>query len=96
MEALRTRKPVMISGTLLFDQRFWGRVCEERGVGPKAEHIRDLHRTCVAYIDEALVENGRWAMGEVWVYGGVTMKGGWGQCACGENHAWWVVGVGAA
>jgi len=56
VEALRTAKPVAISGCLLFDQRFWGKVCEERGVGPKTAHIRDLHRSCVSYIDKALDE----------------------------------------
>ncbi|KAL1510632.1 hypothetical protein AB1Y20_006933 [Prymnesium parvum] len=61
VEALRTGKPVMISGCLLFDQRFWGRVCEERGVGPRTTHIRDLHRTCVKYIDNALEDNGSFA-----------------------------------
>jgi len=61
VEALRTGKPVAISGCLLFDQRFWGRVCEERGVGPKTAHIRDLHRSCVPYIDAALDDSSSYA-----------------------------------
>ena len=56
VEALRTGKPVAVSGCLLFDQRFWGRVCAEYGVGPKTAHIRDLHRSCVPFIDQALDE----------------------------------------
>ena len=39
VEAMRMRKPVAVTGILLFDQRFWGQVVYEKGIGPKPVHV---------------------------------------------------------
>ena len=44
VEALRMRKPVAVTGPLLMDQRFWGGVCHQKGVGPPPTHIDDFRR----------------------------------------------------
>ena len=44
VEALRMRKPTAVTGILLMDQRFWGLVCYEKGVGPKPMHIEARSR----------------------------------------------------
>jgi len=54
VEALRTRKPVGVTGILLFDQRFWGSVCEEKGVGPPPQTLVQFERCCVDFVDRAL------------------------------------------
>ena len=46
---------------LLFDQRYWGRVCAEKNVGPQPTHISDLHRTCVRFVDDALDPEHAWS-----------------------------------
>ncbi|CAE8679823.1 unnamed protein product [Polarella glacialis] len=42
VEALRTHKPVAVTGLLLMDQRFWGGVCALKGVGPNPVHIDEF------------------------------------------------------
>jgi len=54
VEALRTRKPCCVTGPLLFDQRFWGGVCAQKGVGPEPVHIDDFEASCVAFANGAL------------------------------------------
>ena len=45
VEALRMRKPTVVTGILLMDQRFWGLVCHEQGIGPKPVHIGSFKST---------------------------------------------------
>eukprot|EP00811_Abedinium_folium_P007820 NODE_17216_length_955_cov_4.411836.p1 GENE.NODE_17216_length_955_cov_4.411836~~NODE_17216_length_955_cov_4.411836.p1 ORF type:complete len:227 (+),score=64.69 NODE_17216_length_955_cov_4.411836:72-752(+) len=54
VEALRLRKPCVVTGPLLLDQRFWGNVCFEKGVGPKPVHIDHFQKSCVTFADGAL------------------------------------------
>merc|ERR1712032_1194369 len=54
VEALRLQKPVMVSGPLLLDQRFWGTVCHAKGVGPEMSHIDDFSNSCVHFVNGAL------------------------------------------
>jgi len=54
VEALRMRKPCVVTGPLLLDQRFWGNVCCEKGVGPEPTHIDDFSSVCVDFINGAL------------------------------------------
>jgi len=60
VDALRMHKPIQVSGVLLMDQRFWGQVCEEKGVGPAPVHIDNFPDTCVAFADKALDEDSEW------------------------------------
>ena len=48
VEAMRMRRPVCVTGILLFDQRFWGAVCERKGIGPPPVHIDHFIETCAA------------------------------------------------
>ena len=61
VEAIRMRKPVAVTGILLFDQRFWGALCHQKGIGPPPVHIDDFKDTCVAFVDEALGPDSAWA-----------------------------------
>jgi len=54
VEALRARKPVCITGPLLLDQRFWGTVCFQQGVGPEPVHLDSFSNSCVRFVDGAL------------------------------------------
>lgn len=54
VEALRMKKPCVITGPLLLDQRFWGTVCAQKGVGPEAVHIDDFLQVCVGFVNDAL------------------------------------------
>jgi hypothetical protein len=58
-EALMAGKPVVITGVLLFDQRFWGRRLNDMRVGPN--HINRLLGVCVDIVDKALEEGSEWA-----------------------------------
>jgi len=60
VEALRLRKPTAVTGILLMDQRFWGHVCEEKGVGPAPTHIDEFETTCVDFVNKALDEHSSW------------------------------------
>jgi len=60
VEALRMHKPIAVSGVLLMDQRFWGKVCHDQGVGPPPAHIDDFDRTCVEFVDKALAPDSEW------------------------------------
>ena len=44
VEALRMKKPVAVTGILLMDQRFWGSVCHDKGVGPAPVHIDNFDK----------------------------------------------------
>merc|ERR1712046_309379 len=54
VEALRMRKPCVVTGPLLLDQRFWGTVCFNKGVGPEPVHIDDFDEVCVDFVNGAL------------------------------------------
>jgi len=54
VEAFRAGKPVAVTGPLLMDQRFWGGVAYNRGVGPMCLHVDDFHTVCVEYANNAL------------------------------------------
>merc|ERR1719362_231684 len=54
VEALRMKRPVAVTGPLLLDQRFWGSVCHEKGVGPPAVSVDLFAEGCVAFADGAL------------------------------------------
>jgi len=54
VEALRTGKPCCVTGPLLMDQRFWGFVCHDKGVGPKPVFIADFEKHCVDFINNAV------------------------------------------
>eukprot|EP00928_Gymnodinium_smaydae_P061470 TRINITY_DN45533_c0_g1_i1.p1 TRINITY_DN45533_c0_g1~~TRINITY_DN45533_c0_g1_i1.p1 ORF type:complete len:804 (-),score=160.15 TRINITY_DN45533_c0_g1_i1:278-2491(-) len=54
VEALRTQKPVCVTGPLLLDQRFWGDVCAKKGVGPEPVHIDQFEDSCADFIRGAL------------------------------------------
>lgn len=58
VEALRRHKPVAVTGVLLMDQRFWGGVCEQKGVGPAPVHIDEFPEVCVEFINKALSDDG--------------------------------------
>jgi len=54
VEAMRMHKPCLVTGPLVLDQRFWGNVVREKGIGPQEVHISFLHKTCVDFVDGAL------------------------------------------
>jgi hypothetical protein len=54
VEAMRMKKPVAVTGILLMDQRFWGDVCYQKGIGPPPVHIDGFGQTCVDFINAAL------------------------------------------
>ena len=51
------KKPVAVTGTLLMDQRFWGGVCEAKGVGPAPVHIGNFTDHCVEFVNGAFGED---------------------------------------
>jgi hypothetical protein len=57
VEALRMKKPVAVSGPLLLDQRFWGQVCFDKGVGPEPTEINRFPKICVDFVNDALDPN---------------------------------------
>jgi len=54
VEALRMKKPCVVTGPLLLDQRFWGSVCTAKGVGPESVHIDAFDDACVDFVNGAL------------------------------------------
>lgn len=54
VEALRMKKPTCVTGPLLLDQRFWGSVCAQKGVGPPPVHIDNFESCCVSFVEGAL------------------------------------------
>eukprot|EP00669_Euglena_mutabilis_P010882 TRINITY_DN5584_c0_g1_i1.p1 TRINITY_DN5584_c0_g1~~TRINITY_DN5584_c0_g1_i1.p1 ORF type:complete len:396 (+),score=141.17 TRINITY_DN5584_c0_g1_i1:759-1946(+) len=60
-EALKAGKPVIVTGFLLMDQRFWGHQAHRLGVGPPCVHISEFDRHCVQWVSEALVPGCPWA-----------------------------------
>ncbi|CEO97581.1 Glycosyltransferase family 28 N-terminal domain-containing protein [Plasmodiophora brassicae] len=53
-DAMRAGVPVICTGVLLMDQRFWGNRCSSIGLGPEMTHISDFSAVCVSQIDEVL------------------------------------------
>merc|ERR1719453_2594992 len=51
------RKPVMCTGTMFMDQRFWGGICAAKGIGPEPVHIDDFGAICVDFVNKALDPN---------------------------------------
>jgi len=60
-EAFRAGVPIIVTGVLLLDQRFWGKRVKELGVGPDPVHISDFSHVCVDFVNEALKPNSSWA-----------------------------------
>lgn len=54
VEALRRKKPCVVTGPLLLDQRFWGNVVHQKGVGPEPKHIDCFGDFCVDFANGAL------------------------------------------
>jgi len=61
VEAMRMRKPVAVTGILLFDQRFWGSVVHTKGIGPPPVHVNLFIRQCVDFVNKALDPTSEWA-----------------------------------
>jgi len=61
-EAMRVGVPIIVTGVLLLDQRFWGKRVKELDIGPEPVHISDFHHVCVDYVNEALKPNSRWSI----------------------------------
>jgi UDP:flavonoid glycosyltransferase YjiC (YdhE family) len=59
-EALRAGVPVIVTGVLLMDQRFWGKRVHKLGVGPEPVHITDFVHVCVDYVNKALEPGSDW------------------------------------
>lgn len=59
-EALRAGKPCLVTGFLLFDQRFWGKRIADMECGPAPVHIRDLQRDIVGVVDLAFAPETVW------------------------------------
>jgi UDP:flavonoid glycosyltransferase YjiC (YdhE family) len=41
-EALKVGVPVIVTGVLLMDQRFWGKRVHDLGIGPEPVHIKNF------------------------------------------------------
>jgi len=54
VEALRRKKPVCVTGPLLMDQRFWGSVCHQKGLGPEPTLIEHFEAVCAQFVRGAL------------------------------------------
>lgn len=54
VEALRRKKPVAVTGTLLMDQRWWGNLVHQKGVGPECQVMKGFLDTCVDFVNGAL------------------------------------------
>mmetsp|Transcript_7077 Transcript_7077/g.8563 ORF Transcript_7077/g.8563 Transcript_7077/m.8563 type:complete len:131 (-) Transcript_7077:119-511(-) len=52
--------PVVVTGVLLFDQRFWGVRCKELGIGPFPLHINKFKHKSVDIINQAIRKNSIW------------------------------------
>jgi len=60
VEAMRMKKPVAVTGILLFDQRFWGAVVHQKGIGPPPVHVDLFAEQCVAFVNKALDPASEW------------------------------------
>uniref|UniRef100_A0A7S4UWR5 C2 domain-containing protein n=1 Tax=Alexandrium monilatum TaxID=311494 RepID=A0A7S4UWR5_9DINO len=54
VEALRMKRPTCVTGPLLLDQRFWGSVCHQKGVGMPPVHIDNFEQECLKFVNGAL------------------------------------------
>eukprot|EP01126_Amoeba_proteus_P063655 TRINITY_DN8794_c0_g1_i1.p1 TRINITY_DN8794_c0_g1~~TRINITY_DN8794_c0_g1_i1.p1 ORF type:complete len:148 (-),score=43.87 TRINITY_DN8794_c0_g1_i1:312-755(-) len=61
-EALRVGIPIIITGSMLMDQRYWGARCFELGVSPPPCHINEFPSVCVDYVDRVLKEDNAMAL----------------------------------
>jgi len=61
-EAIMSGVPVVTTGVLLMDQRFWGSRCHDLKVGPFPIHIHKFLTSCVSVIDKALQDHGEWGV----------------------------------
>ncbi|GBG28758.1 Sterol 3-beta-glucosyltransferase [Hondaea fermentalgiana] len=59
-EAIMAGVPVIITGVMLFDQRFWGSRCHDLGIGPFPVHVSKFKSQCVSLIDKALADDSEW------------------------------------
>ena len=60
-EAILSKVPVIITGVMILDQRFWGVRCSELGIGPFPVHINHFQEKCVEILDKALAKDSAWA-----------------------------------
>eukprot|EP01126_Amoeba_proteus_P014961 TRINITY_DN16645_c0_g1_i1.p1 TRINITY_DN16645_c0_g1~~TRINITY_DN16645_c0_g1_i1.p1 ORF type:complete len:279 (+),score=76.96 TRINITY_DN16645_c0_g1_i1:1-837(+) len=61
-EALRAGIPIIVTGSMLMDQRFWGAHCYNLGIAPPPCHISEFPSVCVGHVDQALKEDNVWAL----------------------------------
>eukprot|EP00667_Euglena_gracilis_P004177 EG_transcript_4196 len=61
-EALLAGKPILITGILLMDQRFWGHRIQDLGVGPMCCHITEFEKHCVEWVSTALQPGSPWSV----------------------------------
>merc|ERR1719336_1463008 len=54
VEALRMRKPTCVTGPLLLDQRWWGDLCFQKGIGPPPVTAAAFVGKCAAFAEGAL------------------------------------------
>lgn len=54
VEALRIKKPVAITGPLALDQRWWGKVVHQKGIGPEPVHLDRFEQVCTDFANNAL------------------------------------------
>jgi len=60
-EAIMSGVPVIVTGVLLFDQRFWGSRCHDLKIGPYPIHINKFLKSCVPIMNRALDPDFEWA-----------------------------------
>eukprot|EP00924_Labyrinthula_sp_SR-Ha-C_P004522 maker-scaffold_1-snap-gene-3.1-mRNA-1 protein AED:0.01 eAED:0.01 QI:0/1/0.75/1/1/1/4/29/813 len=59
-EVILSGNPSIVTGVLLFDQRFWGLRCQKLGIGPYPVHINRFPSVCVEYVSEAVSPGAKW------------------------------------
>mmetsp|Transcript_17964 Transcript_17964/g.29140 ORF Transcript_17964/g.29140 Transcript_17964/m.29140 type:complete len:977 (+) Transcript_17964:168-3098(+) len=59
-EALMSQVPVIVTGVLLFDQRYWGSRVHDLGIGPFPVHVSKFMKMCVKFVDKAMSDDGEW------------------------------------
>mmetsp|Transcript_27249 Transcript_27249/g.43380 ORF Transcript_27249/g.43380 Transcript_27249/m.43380 type:complete len:360 (-) Transcript_27249:278-1357(-) len=53
-DAMKTGHPIIVTGVLLMDQRFWGRRIADLSLGPEPVHISNFGTVCVSQVDTCL------------------------------------------
>eukprot|EP00667_Euglena_gracilis_P005543 EG_transcript_5587 len=55
-EAIRSGHPIIVTGVLLMDQRFWGKRVAQLRMGPEPVHIDDFRAVCVQQVEQCLAQ----------------------------------------